>query len=253
VQLSFPSAARTAVIAAIFVMVLKPCAAQSSYEFTTGRELAITLPGLACEGVSHLINPDVASLWQKAQTTDRSELWSFDRQAAFNWNSTAARTSDILLVVGIGGAVTMALIDRPTPGMVAPLAIIGETGLLTVGLTDMVKDLAHRARPYAYNPDVPDEVRMGNDAYVSFWSGHTANTAAITFACAQLVQQSDASKTAKTITWSAAVAWPMAVGLYRVMAGKHFPTDVIAGYIIGAGIGMAVPHLHQTNRRNSAP
>ncbi|MGB5072231.1 MAG: phosphatase PAP2 family protein, partial [Flavobacteriales bacterium] len=126
---------------------------------------------------------------------------------------------------------------------------MGESALLTVGLTDMVKNLARRARPYAYNPDLPDDLRMYSAAYSSFWSGHTATTAAFTFSCAQLVQQSDASKTAKTLTWSAAIAWPMAVGFYRVKAGKHFPTDVIAGYIVGAGIGLAVPYIHQMGRK----
>jgi hypothetical protein len=41
----------------------------------------------------------------------------------------------------------------------------------------------------------------------------------------------------------------------RVRAGEHFPTDVIAGSIAGAGIGLVVPHLHRTEdikqRRNA--
>ena len=249
-QLPLASALRTFTFAVLTGVVAGTSSAQAPYAFSPGRELAITLPGLAFQGASNLIKPDVEDLWLKAQATDRSELWAFDRPASFNWNTTAARTSDILLVAGIGGALTMALIDRPTARMGQPLAIMGETGLLTVGLTEMVKNVAHRARPYAYNPDVPDDVRMAADAYTSFWSGHTATTAAMTFACAQLVQQSDASRIAKTITWSAAIAWPMAVGFYRVKAGKHFPTDVIAGYFIGAGIGLAVPYLHQTGRQN---
>ena len=143
----------------------------------------------------------------------------------------------------------MAVVHRATDNIAPPLALMGETALLTTGLTNTVKNLAHRARPYAYNPDLPEEMRMAPDAYNSFWSGHTANTAAMTFACASIVQQSDASKTAKTVTWTAAVVWPMAVGFYRVKAGKHFPTDVIAGYIVGAGIGLAVPYIHQMGRK----
>ena len=36
------------------------------------------------------------------------------------------------------------------------------------------------------------------------------------------------------------------VSVYRVRAGKHFPTDVLAGTFAGAGIGIVVPHLHRT-------
>ena len=32
----------------------------------------------------------------------------------------------------------------------------------------------------------------------------------------------------------------------RVRAGDHFPTDVIAGAIAGAGVGIIVPHLHRS-------
>jgi undecaprenyl-diphosphatase len=31
-----------------------------------------------------------------------------------------------------------------------------------------------------------------------------------------------------------------------VRAGKHFPTDVLAGTFAGAGIGIVMPHLHRT-------
>jgi len=36
------------------------------------------------------------------------------------------------------------------------------------------------------------------------------------------------------------------VSIERVRSGAHFPTDVIAGSIAGAGIGVVVPHLHRT-------
>lgn len=243
------SALRTFILAVLSCIAPVICSAQSPYTFGTGRELAIILPGLAFEGGSHLIKPDLEGLWLKAQATDRSELWAFDRQAAFKWSPAASHTSDLLLITGIGSAVAMALIFRPTPGMGAPSALIGETALLTIGLTDLTKKAVHRPRPYAYDPNVPDALRMSRDAYCSFWSGHTASTAAIAFVTAQMVEQSDASKSTKSITWSAAATWPMLVGFYRVKAGKHFPTDVIVGYVVGAGIGLAVPYLHQIGKQ----
>jgi membrane-associated phospholipid phosphatase len=36
------------------------------------------------------------------------------------------------------------------------------------------------------------------------------------------------------------------VSVERVRGGAHFPTDVIAGAIAGAGIGIIVPHLHRS-------
>ena len=220
-------------------------AAQSPYSFNTGRELGIIVPGLVFHGVSLLHPVPIDSLWRRVSTMDRADLPAFDRSAAYNWNLNAHHTSSVLLWAGVGGSLTMSLVDRPTPDMGTPLAMMGETVLLTTGLTNMVKVLVHRPRPYAYNPDVPLEVRKAREAYISFWSGHTATAAAMAFASAELVQHSGANSTAKTVTWTTAITLPMLIGHYRVRAGRHFRTDVIVGYLVGAGIGMAVPYIHR--------
>lgn len=36
-----------------------------------------------------------------------------------------------------------------------------------------------------------------------------------------------------------------AVSTLRVVAGKHFPTDVVAGAALGSGIGWLVPTVHR--------
>ena len=219
--------------------------AQSPYSFNTGRELGIIVPGLVFHGVSLLHPVPADSLWRRVSSMDRTDLPAFDRPAAYNWNLQAHHTSNVLLCIGIASSMTMSLVDRPTPDMGPPLALMGETVLLTTGLTNMMKVLVHRPRPYAYNPDVPLEVRKAREAYVSFWSGHTATMAAMAFASAELVQHSDASSTTRTITWITAITLPALIGHYRVRAGRHFPTDVIVGYLVGAGIGMAVPYIHR--------
>ena len=38
---------------------------------------------------------------------------------------------------------------------------------------------------------------------------------------------------------------PAVTGYLRFKAGKHFPTDIIVGYGVGATIGYLVPELHK--------
>ena len=41
------------------------------------------------------------------------------------------------------------------------------------------------------------------------------------------------------------------VSYERVRSGAHFPTDVMAGSLAGASIGVLVPHIHRVRRDGS--
>jgi membrane-associated phospholipid phosphatase len=43
-------------------------------------------------------------------------------------------------------------------------------------------------------------------------------------------------------------AGAVAVGALRVAAAQHFPTDVVSGAALGAGIGWLVPTIHPLPR-----
>jgi membrane-associated phospholipid phosphatase len=43
---------------------------------------------------------------------------------------------------------------------------------------------------------------------------------------------------------------PLTTGLMRYKAGKHFWTDVLIGYAVGALVGVGVPALHSTSLWN---
>jgi membrane-associated phospholipid phosphatase len=38
-------------------------------------------------------------------------------------------------------------------------------------------------------------------------------------------------------------------GYFRVVALKHFPSDVLIGFVIGATCGVAVPEMHRFKRQ----
>lgn len=220
--------------------------AQTWHDLKPAREATIAGLGITFNGIGYLqerqhltASPSMITLWK---------VPPMDRIATRQWSLNAHRTSNVLFGIAVGASLATAVVNQHGERPLVPVVIIAETGLLTAGITNTVKELVRRPRPYLYNPDVPTSAYDPQNDQVSFWSGHTANTAAISFACASLVQRSDASPGLKTATWIGAATAPAVMGYLRVRSGRHFPTDVLTGYLFGAAMGVLVPYFHRSDK-----
>ena len=126
-----------------------------------------------------------------------------------------------------------------------------EVFFFTKGITGLTKTLVGRTRPYLYNSDFSPEERFALQqdapaAKASFISGHSS----VTFAYAVLLAKTYSDIYGKTIwsklIWAGALSAAAATAWARVEAGVHYPTDVLAGAIVGSTIGYLIPELHKT-------
>lgn len=123
-------------------------------------------------------------------------------------------------------AAIILLLFRQTRRAGASAGVAMIVGLLVTNLT--IKPLVERARPWIVMDGLNNLVTSGD--MHSFPSGHT--TAAFAFGvalCAVLPQK-----------WAKAAALIAAalMGLSRLYVGVHFPTDVLAGAVIGTAAGL---------------
>ena len=176
---------------------------------------------------------------------DKYNIPGFDRPATNRWSPNAALASDILLY----GSVTLPAFLMINKRMRQDFLVIGfiyaETAMLTLGVTELTKGLSKRARPFVYNDDVSMDRKLERDSRLSFFSGHTSITTALCFATAKIFSDYSDNPTHEALVWTAAAAVPLTTAYLRYEAGKHFPSDVIAGYFIGGAIGYLVPWLHR--------
>lgn len=179
---------------------------------------------------------------------DKYMLPGFDRSTVGNWSPTSASVSDYMLYASAAMPLLMLANRRARQDWLGLGLMYIEVAGLTVGLTELSKGIVRRTRPYAYDPEVEMELRTSRDARMSFFSGHTSLATSMCFLTAKVFSDYSDNRTAKSLVWTAAIIAPAVVGYLRVDSGKHFPSDVIAGYLVGGTIGYLVPELHKKRR-----
>ncbi len=219
--------------------------AQTYHDLQVGRELGFVGAGLVLNGGA--LGLERANRGRPLPVPDIGRVPLLDRSAVRQWSMPAHRASNWLFVCATAASVTGGVFLQRGHRPLEPVAISAQSVLLTAGITNTVKQLVRRPRPYLFNSDVPSALHHPNRDHVSFWSGHSANIAAMTISTACMVQRSGASSGAKTATWAGACVTPVVMGYLRVKAGRHFPTDVLAGCAAGALVGFAVPYFHRAD------
>ncbi|MFM2369974.1 MAG: hypothetical protein RL619_2291 [Bacteroidota bacterium] len=101
---------------------------------------------------------------------------------------------------------------------------IGETFLVNAFITTALKDIVRRKRPYNTYPDIEKVISGGG---YSFPSGHTSTV----FATATSLSMAYP----KWYVITPSFVWASAVGYSRMHLGVHYPSDVLAGAILGSG------------------
>lgn len=183
---------------------------------------------------------------QEFQLPDFHSINSFDRPAVFRNSHSAEKWSDVLLTSSLILPAVLAT-DKNIRRDAGPVAAVYfQTMVITVGEIQLVKGNVHRLRPYVYNPDVPISKKMKPDAGASFFSGHTALTAAMLSFTAITYSIYHPHSSSEPWIWTACMSLPLTTGYLRYRAGMHFPTDVLAGLVIGVANGFLITKIHES-------
>lgn len=237
------------IILSIWLLVISFAAsfAQSPYQLKTGREIGLYGVGIGLTGGGFYFKSTLNPLTAEHVAEVKAEgLSRFERWVTTQRSVRSHKTSNVLLYSSQLFPIALTLADksmRKDAGTIT--TIYGQALLINSGLTALIKTTVRRTRPYVYRSDLALEEKLTKGARQSFWSGHTSQTATMCFLSAQMYSDYHPDSKWKPVMWTAAASVPLATGIFRMTAGKHFPTDVLAGYISGAAIGILLPRIHQ--------
>lgn len=173
----------------------------------------------------------------------------FENTAINNLSLNAKKGSDVFLlgVAPTGYLASQFVYDDPERSVYLTF----ESMLITDITNLLAKKLVKRRRPFTYREDIkPDEECHAynedhTNANLSFYSGHTSHVATFVFFTNTMLWYYKPEFRSKDWAWIATALIPAVVGYQRVRAGKHFPSDVMVGYLAGAAIGYLVPKMHE--------
>jgi membrane-associated phospholipid phosphatase len=168
--------------------------------------------------------------------------------------TTPALASDVVLGGTMLGSVGAGAFAGLRQGDWRQLGSTAGVLLVTGGLTELTKRQVDRRRPYTWDPSYAaagaadycaGTAPVKPDACKSFYSGHTAMTAASSFSAVRSMHLSGSLESAqdRTVAYTSAALLTVIAGSLRVVAGKHYVSDVAVGALVGTTLGVFGPTL----------
>ena len=166
---------------------------------------------------------------------------AFDQVALHLHSQPANVASDVTQLLAILAPIGVDFVDV---GLGLPfledMVVYAEVLSISGTATAAAKYAVQRPRPYVYST-TSTAVLSSPASYTSFFSGHTT----VTFGALTTLAMTESFRHGASVwPWLVVGVVGTSVAVERVLAGQHFPTDVLAGALVGVGTGVLVPWLH---------
>lgn len=245
-----------AVVITVGIALLRPasCLGQSPYASSWERDGPVAVAALSLGVGAWLVHDDLSPLTlEEIAMLSRTDVNPLDRGATQLYSNADAVASDWLLYSLIAAPVMMLADRQVRDDWQTFLLMYAETLALNGGAGQLVKGVTQRTRPYVYNPAVPMETKTTPIARKSFYSSHTsfAFSSAVFLTTTLSGYVGDARYAPYTA--GAAFLGAAAVGILRYTSGRHFPTDILVGALVGSLVGWSIPAIHRSPAEPSGP
>lgn len=178
----------------------------------------------------------------------------FDRGAIHNHSKTWDAVGTYGLFAIIGGAAVGSALDNALSGsssrmrgFAADVMVIAESTSMATLTTHIIRYGVRRSRPTQYVGGNADIDMAAQERHLSFPSGHATSAAAISTSFATTFWLRHPESPWRWVVASGSVVAAGLAGYGRVGAGRHFPSDIIAGQLIGTAFGILVPLTHRAD------
>jgi membrane-associated phospholipid phosphatase len=199
--------------------------------------------------------------FDEVKKLNANDIPQFDRSVTKNWSPELDDPSDITR--GIVNASPVIIIfpqlnEEKWKNIIVLTVMYLEGNVLNDNITDITKYLTERKRPYLYNTtSITEQEKFwlcqpgGDYAYTSFFSGHTSSTFYSAVFLSKVVSDIYGKSVFTYVVWGTTLFGAATTGYLRYKSGWHYPSDVLAGALVGSVIGYLVPALHKKEKSDN--
>ncbi|MFN7684918.1 MAG: phosphatase PAP2 family protein [Oligoflexia bacterium] len=192
---------------------------------------------LSCKAAPTLCDPS------SLNALDRSVLINYDSSADF-WSFVTQDLAGVLAVVAaIALGIKASRVGRFFDSFFTSMTLLLQATFANGLINECIRLWIQRPRPFVYLD--PTGQGGAHSHYTSFYSGHTS-FAAVATTCAWLaVRRANFSRMTQWSVATLGISLTAMTGALRVMAGRHFITDTVAGAFFGFLIAWSINRLHE--------
>lgn len=229
----------------IFGIILHNSQCQLPYKLDLRMDIPLSVAGAGMLGAGVIIGSK-----RKGYTPEELEalvtptINKLDRSSLDRWSPKAQKASDFFMFFSLVTPASLFAGEKVRNNWKSVSVIGLQTYLIGGGITSITKETVMRTRPFVYNDQAPMHYKLKKDANRSFFSGHTSFSAFGTFMTAKMFSDHYPNSKWKGAVWTSSSLLPAVTGFLRYWGGKHYPSDILVGYLVGAAVGILLPQIH---------
>ena len=179
-----------------------------------------------------------------APLCDSNSLNALDRPFAGRYSPNWTTAGTVFAGLAVAAAPSLLFTFESPRNAANDLVVVAESVLFSNALGVIFNVGVRRPRPFLYSESAPLTDRLDTNASLSFYSGHTAASFAATIGTWRTLERLHVAPKWKWLALGVGLAGSSFVAISRVVAGDHFPSDVIVGAGMGTSFGFLMPALH---------
>lgn len=223
--------------------------AREEYRLSLSNDIPVTAMALITSGFGSYL---YSRMEIPEHPMDQKNLLPWDRRFAGRYSESADFASDVGTIFAVAplaiGGIAVYTKDSDWEEFGTFSLMLVQAALFQSGINLAFRSFELWPRPYVFSQNEKGKKAAENakaEAYGSFFSGHASAAFTVAVFTSEWFAQTHPNSANTGVVRALAFSLAGLEGTLRIAAGKHYPSDVLAGAAIGTAISYGILFMHK--------